>query len=253
MTMKPEVIETLKQRALAGDGEAQYQLGNVFARGESGGVDLAQAAEWYRKAGEQGHADALCNYAFLLHAGEGVAKNEEKAYELFEAAANQGQVQAQLNLGILSANDANSDTERMLHWFRIAANNGSAEASYNLGMLYFEGKRVPQDYASAFKYFVQSAEAGYAQGEYSVGFCFSKGLGTEKDASQAAAFFKRAAEKGHASAQYNLGLHFEYGEGVDAVDTDEAIFWFQKAANQGHPRADEAIQLLEAGDSDSNS
>ena len=44
------------------------------------------------------------------------------------------------------------------------------------------------------------------------------------------------AKKGDAVAQYNLGWRYEYGEGV-VQDKREAAKWYRKAAERGHPAA----------------
>ena len=47
---------------------------------------------------------------------------------------------------------------------------------------------------------------------------------------------RRLAELGQARAQYNLGLMLANGVGV-AKNTKEALNWYRKAADKGHPPA----------------
>ena len=51
-------IDALRARAEAGDAEAQYDLGNMYAFGRGVTRDDAEAVRWLRLATEQGHADA---------------------------------------------------------------------------------------------------------------------------------------------------------------------------------------------------
>ena len=51
-------IDMFKQRAEAGDAEAQYNLGQVYYMGWGMEHDWSRAAYWFRKAAEHGHADA---------------------------------------------------------------------------------------------------------------------------------------------------------------------------------------------------
>jgi TPR repeat protein len=44
--------------ALQGDAEAQFNLGLLYVKGEGVPQDYVDAAEWYRRAAEQGHAGA---------------------------------------------------------------------------------------------------------------------------------------------------------------------------------------------------
>jgi TPR repeat protein len=53
-----ELVESLRKPAEQGDLEAQFNLGLLYANGIDVPKDLAQAAEWYRRAAEQGDARA---------------------------------------------------------------------------------------------------------------------------------------------------------------------------------------------------
>ena len=48
------------------------------------------AAQWYRKAAEQGHAEAQYNLAVRFLSGRGVARSDEEAFRWFRKAADQG-------------------------------------------------------------------------------------------------------------------------------------------------------------------
>ena len=52
----------------------------------------------------------------------------------------------------------------------------------------------------------------------------------------------RTAERGHAEAQYQLGLLYEYGNGVEK-DIARAVEYYQKAAEQGHPKAHATLEI----------
>jgi TPR repeat protein len=65
--------------------------------------------------------------------GEGVPKDENKALELFEKAANQGNAEAQNDLGFLYC--MKEDTNKSLHYFQKAADQGNKLAQQNLRLL----------------------------------------------------------------------------------------------------------------------
>ena len=48
-------IEELKQLAQSGDAEAQYMLGDAYAKGTGVQQDDSKTIYWYTKAAEQGH------------------------------------------------------------------------------------------------------------------------------------------------------------------------------------------------------
>ena len=54
-----DVESPLKTRALAGDREAQFQLGNSFCCGKSATLDTDEAIRWWCLAAIQDHPGAL--------------------------------------------------------------------------------------------------------------------------------------------------------------------------------------------------
>ena len=85
--------------------------------------DVAQAVVWYRKAAEQGEADAENDLGLMYLKGRGVPQ------DLAQANA----------------------------WFRKAAEQGEAEAQRNLGAMYAQGQGVPRDSVEAYKWYTLAA------------------------------------------------------------------------------------------------
>ena len=48
--------------------------------------------------------------------------------------------------------------------------------------------------------------------------------------------YQKEARAGDANTQYKLGMLYKYGLGVEE-DKNKALFWFKKAADQGHMKA----------------
>ena len=50
---------------------------------------------------------------------------------------------------------------------------------------------------------------------------------------------RSAADQGHAAAQFKMGIAYQNGEGVEPSDKsdEEAVRWYQLAADQGHEKA----------------
>ena len=59
---------------------AQNNLALMYYKGEGVLQDYVEAAKWYRKAAEQGDADAQHNLGVMYHFGEGVEKDDVEAY-----------------------------------------------------------------------------------------------------------------------------------------------------------------------------
>jgi len=93
---------------------------------------------------------------------------------------------------------------------RQKAEEGDADAQFNLGIMYDNGKGVEQDYKEAVKWFRKVAEQGYADGQFGLGVMYAEGQGVEQDYKEAVKWFREAAEQGDAKAQYNLGVTNQY-------------------------------------------
>jgi uncharacterized protein len=73
--------------AAKGDAEAMYDvaLANYLARGTA--EDHAKAAEWFRRAAEQGHPGAHEYLGYMYAVGAGVSKNPTKSAEHYALAS----------------------------------------------------------------------------------------------------------------------------------------------------------------------
>ena len=57
-TVAAEDLEKLRKKARRGDATAQYNLGLMYKSGKGLTEDKVEAAKWFRKAAEQGLAEA---------------------------------------------------------------------------------------------------------------------------------------------------------------------------------------------------
>jgi TPR repeat protein len=75
------------KNAEAGDAESQYTIGIQYEHGNFDfSQDYIEAAKWYRKAAEQGHAGAQLYLGVLVAQGQGVGPNCVEAYKWIELA-----------------------------------------------------------------------------------------------------------------------------------------------------------------------
>ena len=75
------------QTATEQDAMAQCYLGLMYVNGRGIPQNDDKAYEWFRKAAEQGNAVAQCHLALMYENGRGVIRDERKAYEWFRRAA----------------------------------------------------------------------------------------------------------------------------------------------------------------------
>ena len=62
----------------------------------------AEAVRWYRMAAEQGDADAQLNLGYMYGTGEGIPKDYVQAYAWYNIAAAQGNKKAKENLEFIT-------------------------------------------------------------------------------------------------------------------------------------------------------
>jgi len=93
--------------------ENWYQQGEKYYFGEGVPQNYAEAIKWYRKAAEQGHADAQFRLGICYGDGKGVPQDYTEAVK----------------------------------WLRKAAEQENAHAQFCLGVSYEDGKGIPQDHA----------------------------------------------------------------------------------------------------------
>lgn len=90
---------------------------------------------------------------------------ERRKFEQMEQAANQGDAEAQNNLGseyFFEAMGTHQNYDKAFKWFTKAANQGNASSQYMLGLMYYDGRGVRQDYDRAVELFTKAANQDYS-------------------------------------------------------------------------------------------
>lgn len=82
------------------DAQAQFELGKRYCNGDGVPKDYTEAMRWFRKAAEQGHAEAQWSLGNLYkYADNGIHPNLIEAVKWFRKAAEQGHLYAQFEVG----------------------------------------------------------------------------------------------------------------------------------------------------------
>ena len=89
-----EAEKTIKQKAEAGDADAQYLLGLRCLVGEGVPRDLKEAAKWVRKAAEQSLAEAQFTLGEMYEDGEGVPQKAVTTFAWYNIAEINGVARA---------------------------------------------------------------------------------------------------------------------------------------------------------------
>jgi TPR repeat protein len=125
-------LEETQAKADFGNPEAQNRLGQHWINGEQGlARNPLEAAAWFRRAAEQGLAEAQFNLTLFLLNGEGAPPDLPQAAAWCRRAAEQGLTNAQDLLGLMYARGDGvvKDPVEALAWFQVAAHYGHKEAS----------------------------------------------------------------------------------------------------------------------------
>jgi uncharacterized protein len=138
-----KAFEEAKAKAEKGDAVFQAALGEFYYFGGPERTNnLVEAIKWFRKAAEQGVAEAQFNLGCAYANGKGVTKDADKALKWFRKAAEQGDPSAQCRLGLCydKGEGVTKDKIEAIKWYRKAAIQGLAEAQYDLGISYDHGR-----------------------------------------------------------------------------------------------------------------
>ena len=205
--------------------------------------------EWFRKAANQGHAEAQYYLGCCYRDGRGVAQDDDQAARWYFKAAEQGLADAHRELNNYRA-EKRTPTAAGRNTCEVTCPYCGRKKTIPKSFigLYSRcacGKSFPTD-AYSKRWFRKAAEQENATAQYHLGCCYRDGKGVAQDREKAAEWFRKAAEQGHAAAQYEFGLCCESGKGV-AKDQNQAREWFKKAAGNGCKEAQDALQKSGGG------
>lgn len=223
------------------------RIGEMYIFGQGVEKDNKKAFEWYTKSATQGNALGQSNLGTMYHNGLGVEKDFTKAIEWYEKAANQGDAYSQNRLGIMYSQGlgVEKDYKKAAEWYTKAANNGDASAQNNLGNLYKNGQGVEKDYKKAAEWYKKAVEQGDWLAFYSLADLYVQTNNHQQLIllCEKVIADSKFEQTEKASAMQMLGESYSKGNGVPK-DISKAIEWYTKAANEGSTEAMYHLGLL---------
>ena len=206
-----EAEQWLRRSAQAGVMESMYRLALLLRERES-----AEAETWYRQAASLGDARSMLDLGALLQGSlDDPLKPEVK--ELWERAAEAGQLAAITNLGLCALS---TDRAKAEEWFRLAAEHGDA-----VGMFYVASLSVERgDIGQAAYFWTLAADAGHQEAR-------DKLDALRKWEAQ----LREKAAAGDGASMYHLAMVF------NQLDPDAALSWMRQAAEAGFEPAQQAL------------
>lgn len=205
------------------------------------GDHKAALAEFKRLA-EAGDADAQSQLAEMYYTGRGAPEDQALAVKWFTAAAEQGDVASQVNLGLLLAQ--NSDYEAAAKWFSLAAAQGDGAAMNNMAAFHMRGLGVPRDIPKAFAILEKVAEQGDPNDQLQLGMMYLQGMGGGPDMENGLKWLTRSARQGHADAQMRIGTVLSENDAAPKDRLVTAYKWLHLASMQGTENATSMLAEL---------
>uniref|UniRef100_U9STP2 HCP-like protein n=1 Tax=Rhizophagus irregularis (strain DAOM 181602 / DAOM 197198 / MUCL 43194) TaxID=747089 RepID=U9STP2_RHIID len=128
-------------------------LGDFNYLGIEINIDKKKAFELYQIAANSGNIIAQYNLGCCYIHGNGVYKDDDKAFELFKKLAER-----EYSNGIRIGTDI--DKQKAFELYQESANFGNSSAQYNLALMYENGEGIKKDINQATYWYNKSAEQG---------------------------------------------------------------------------------------------
>ena len=193
-------VEYMERAFQAGQIDALMMYGNIYANRNDELFDRAAAAECYKKAAEQGCAEA-CKAL-----GDLALEENDEPFWMIERVPENGSKELQLRHRAQFAG------------YLRAAELGLISAATAVSSAYHEGRPVERNDEKAFLWASRAADENDPTALYMMGFFNENGLGCEKDIAAALMFYTAAADKGVVQAM--LRLADIYKNGIETEDAD---------------------------------
>jgi uncharacterized protein len=248
-----QAFKLYQQAAETGSETAQFLLAHCYVYAEGTAAQPQQAIALLQQAAAKfalhvhTKADILYSFALFYADKLNVFEDQAKAHDYLALAAQQGSIQAALDLAYayLNAQQGLSQNDvKAREYFTQAMQQGSMAAQTQLAILMLAGRGGEQDQAQALVYLQQVAEQEDSLAKAHLARCYEQGLGVEKDLQHAFALYQQAMDVGEAEAFYHMGRLHAQGHGV-VRNVEQALSYLQQAQYLGHPLAAKLAQSLQ--------
>ena len=160
-----EAFKLMQKAAEEGSADAEGGLGYFYSQGIEVPKDEAKAAEYFKKGAEGGSARSQLNYAAVLLSGQGVQKDQAAAVLWLEKAAQAGVPEAQERLGLAVFHGdliegVGRNDEKARELLQAAAEAGMPASQNAYALMLNMARGGSQDDAAAEGWYRKAAEQG---------------------------------------------------------------------------------------------
>ena len=182
----------LQKSADLGYAEAFYQLGVYKMHGFGCKANWEEALEYYKTAASKGCADAANEVGYIYKRGDhGVKKDDKQAFEWFLKAAELNHTEA-IRYVIGAYHDGiveDEDGKKYLYWVKKGFELDIPEVYLQVGLYLFQNK----EYESAFPALAAASEKGLISPNHILALMLINGLGVEQNIDEAVDYLTRGA------------------------------------------------------------
>src|SRR5579862_3241724 len=226
-----KAFAAVKSLAERGNPAAQLRLARMYQSGEGIVQNLSAALKWFRASAEQDNLEAQNELGLIYLAGR-VGHHSASTAALAQL-QEPGQGGSLFQSIFPDGFTIKQDYPEAVRWSQRAAASGHAIAQARLGYHYAAGIGVERDYAMAEHWLGEAAKQDEELGILCLAILYAGGHGDPPKFELAAEHFGRLAERGNPAGEYNLALLALAGNGVPA-DPERAEALLKSAADREH-------------------
>lgn len=242
------------QGAIMGNPDCQHKLGQtiqIVSKGLDSQDVHPNARLWFERASAQGHVDSLLQMGFLCTIGQNPGENN-KAYDFYSSCFEKGNAEAALQIAkmYVAGNGVDKDDSKAYEWTRKAALRESAKGYFMLALMHkTESGTYGVDFSiSKFeKLLKRSASLGFDQAQAMLAQIYlSREVSKEPNRhdKDAVLLLEKSAAGGNVEAMHLLGCCLISGKGVSEPDIISGCMWLAKAMALEHNRAKQFLSQL---------
>ena len=229
-----------------GEYIAQYYIGYLYLYGLGVNKDEQRALDYIQKAADHDYDSAQSLLGYLYDEGRVVPMNKKKAISYYKKAANHGNTSALLNLGLAyyKGEGVIKDDRTAIEMSEKVPIEQQPLAGRYLGDIYLSNSTLPDRYPNAIRYYSSSAKNGDVGSYFALGKIYSTEESGVKNNEKAVEFYTYAASQGYVPAQYLLGIMYVNGENVER-NLFLGHAWLELASIQKYEPATSALKELD--------
>ncbi len=242
-----EYENKLLRKAEEGDAKSQYLLARYYYTGNFVfSLNYNEAFKWACRAEKQNYAPAQDLKGTLCYKGCGTEQSFEEAFKLHKKSVENGYTLAYWQTAFMlnMGLGCEQSFEESVKLLKKGIENGYFKLNYELGLIYEENNRkLDKSLSLAIQYYEKIADYS-GDACYRLGMIYCDGINGKSDYQEAVKWFQKAADKNSTAAIQQIGRMHYFGLGLPKSDFKEARRLYEQAAQKGNGDAQYVLGYL---------